>query len=83
MTKADRPSIRDTIDCYTSLHGSGTPGHYFEDAVKMGVTKVNINSDMRIAYREALERAFRENPAEYSVAKLIDKHVVDAVEAVR
>ena len=49
----------------------------------MGVTKVNINSDMRIAYREALERAFRENPAEYSVAKLIDKHVVDAVEAVR
>lgn len=75
--------IRDAIDCNISLHGgSGTPGHYFEDAVKIGVTKVNINSDMRIAYREALEKALQENPNEYSVAKLIDKYVVDAVQAV-
>lgn len=75
--------IRDAIDCNISLHGgSGTPGHYFEDAVKIGVTKVNINSDMRIAYREALEKALQENPDEYSVAKLIDKYVVSAVQEV-
>lgn len=75
--------IRDAIDCNISLHGgSGTPGHYFEDAVKIGVTKVNINSDMRIAYREALEKALRENPNESSVAKLVDKYVVDAVQEV-
>jgi ketose-bisphosphate aldolase len=31
--------IRDAIDCNISLHGgSDTPGHYFEDAVKIGVT---------------------------------------------
>jgi fructose-bisphosphate aldolase class II len=75
--------IRDAIDCNISLHGgSDTPGHYFEDAVKIGVTKININSDMRIAYREALEKALQENPNEYSVAKLIDKYVVGAVQEV-
>ncbi len=75
--------IRQAVDCNISLHGgSGTPGHYFRDAVKIGVTKININSDMRIAYREALERALKENPDEYSVAKLVSKHVVDAVEKV-
>lgn len=75
--------IRDAIDCNISLHGgSGTPGHYFEGAVKIGVTKVNINSDMRIAYREALEKALKDNPNEYSVAKLVDKYVVSAVQEV-
>lgn len=75
--------IRDAIDCNISLHGgSGTPGHYFVDAVKIGVTKVNINSDMRYAYRTTLEKVLRENPNEYSVAKLVSKEVVAAVQAV-
>jgi fructose-bisphosphate aldolase class II len=75
--------IRDAIDCNISLHGgSDTPGHYFEGAVKIGVTKVNINSDMRVAYREALERALRDHPDEYSVAKLVDKYVVGTVQEV-
>jgi len=75
--------IRDAIPCNISLHGgSGTPGHYFVDAVKIGVTKVNINSDMRYAYREALEAALKANPDEISVAKLVTTHVVSAVQAV-
>lgn len=75
--------LRDAVDCNISLHGgSGTPGHYFVDAVKIGVTKVNINSDMRIAYRHALEKALKDNPDEYSVSKLVDKVVVPAVQAV-
>jgi len=75
--------IRDAIGCNISLHGgSDTPGHYFVSAVQIGVTKVNINSDMRIAYRQALEKALRENPDEYSVAKLVEKAVVPAVQAV-
>ena len=75
--------IRDAIDCNISLHGgSGTPGHYFRDAVAMGVTKININSDMRFAYRTTLEKALQDNPDEYGVAKLIGKHVVPAVQAV-
>lgn len=75
--------VRNAIDCNISLHGgSGTPGHYFRDAVKIGVTKVNINSDMRYAYRTTLEKILQDNPDEYSVAKLIGKAVVPAVQAV-
>lgn len=75
--------IRDATDCNISLHGgSGTPGHFFESAVKIGVTKVNINSDMRIAYRLALEKTLKDNPNEYSVSKLIMKDVVPAVQAI-
>lgn len=75
--------VREAIDCNISLHGgSDTPGHYFQDAVRIGVTKVNINSDMRFAYRTALEKVLQDNPGEYSVAKLISKAVVPAVQAV-
>ena len=75
--------LREALDCNISLHGgSGTPAHYFIDAVKIGVTKVNINSDMRVAYRRSLEKALKDNPNEYSVAKLIEQSVVDAVQAV-
>ncbi|HKR81749.1 MAG TPA: class II fructose-bisphosphate aldolase [Candidatus Saccharimonadales bacterium] len=75
--------IREAIGCSISLHGgSDTPGHYFADAVKIGVTKVNINSDMRYAYRTTLEKTLAENPKEYSVAKLIKEKVIDAVRGV-
>jgi fructose-bisphosphate aldolase class II len=74
--------IRKAIDCNISLHGgSGTPGHYFVDAVKIGVTKININSDMRYAYRTTLEKVLKEDPTEYAVVKLMPK-VIEAVEAV-
>lgn len=75
--------LRNASDCNISLHGgSDTPGHYFRDAVKIGVTKININSDMRFAYRTTLEKVLSENPKEYSVAKLISKEVIPAVQAV-
>lgn len=74
--------IRNAIDCNISLHGgSGTPGHYFIDAVKIGVSKININSDMRVAYRKTLEQELAENPTEFAVIKLMDA-VIDAVQAV-
>ena len=74
--------IRAAIDCNISLHGgSGTPGHYFIEAVKIGVTKININSDMRIAYRETLEKVLKDNPTEFAVVKLMDT-VIEAVQKV-
>ncbi len=74
--------IRDVIDCNISLHGgSGTPGHYFEKAAKIGVSKININSDLRIAYRETLEKVLRADPDEYAVVKLMGK-VIEAVQKV-
>ncbi|HUD06629.1 MAG TPA: class II fructose-bisphosphate aldolase [Candidatus Saccharimonadales bacterium] len=74
--------IREAIACNISLHGgSGTPGHYFTGAVEIGVTKININTDMRVAYRQTLEQALRDNPEEYAVVKLMDK-VIEAVQVV-
>ena len=74
--------IRDSIGCHISLHGgSGTPGHYFKSAVEIGVTKININSDMRVAYRTTLEKQLKDNPDEYAVIKLMDK-VIKAVSQV-
>jgi fructose-bisphosphate aldolase, class II len=75
-------TIRGAIDCNISLHGgSGTPGHYFKDAVQIGVSKININSDMRLVYRQTLEKLLAENPNEYAIVKLI-KPVIDAVQIV-
>lgn len=75
--------LRASFDANISLHGgSGTPGHYFRDAVQIGVSKININSDMRYAYRTTLEKVLADNPKEYSVSKLISKEVVPAVQAV-
>lgn len=74
--------VREAIDCNISLHGgSGTPGHYFVAAVKIGVTKVNINSDMRYAYRETLEKVLADDPSEYAVVKLMPA-VISAVQQV-
>ncbi len=74
--------IRDSIECQISLHGgSGTPGHYFEEAAKIGVSKININSDMRYVFRKELERVLAENPDEYAVVKLMPE-VFKAVQKV-
>lgn len=74
--------LRDSVDCNISLHGgSGTPLHYFEEAVKIGVSKININSDMRYAFRTTLEKVLKEDPDEFAVIKLMDE-VKDAVQAV-
>ncbi len=74
--------IRSAIECNISLHGgSGTPKHYFIEAVKIGVTKVNINTDMRMAYRETLEKVLKENKDEYAVVKLMGA-VIDEVQKV-
>jgi fructose-bisphosphate aldolase class II len=74
--------VREAINCNISLHGgSGTPLHYFEDAARIGVGKININTDMRVAFRNALERVLADNPKEYAVVKLM-KEVYEAVQVV-
>ncbi len=74
--------IRENINCNISLHGgSGTPLNYFEEAVKIGVSKININSDMRYAYRVTLEKMLAENPKQFAIIKLMPP-VIEAVQKV-
>lgn len=74
--------IREALSCNISLHGgSGTPLHYFTEAAKIGVSKVNINSDMRYTFRKTLEKVLAEHPDEFAVVKLMPD-VYNAVQAV-
>ena len=74
--------IRDSMDVQISLHGgSGTPLHYFEEAARIGVSKININSDMRYVFRKELEKVLADNPDEYAVVKLMPQ-VYGAVQTV-
>lgn len=74
--------IREAIGCQISLHGgSGTPLHYFEEAALLGVSKININSDMRYVFRTSLEKVLADNPKEYAVVKLMPT-VYEAVQVV-
>lgn len=74
--------IRNSMDIQISLHGgSGTPLHFFEEAARIGVSKININSDMRFVFRNELEKVLKENPTEYAVVKLMPQ-VYGAVQAV-
>jgi fructose-bisphosphate aldolase class II len=45
------------------------------------VTKININTDMRVAFRHAVEKVLKENPNEFALVKLMDE-VKDAVQVV-
>jgi fructose-bisphosphate aldolase, class II len=66
-------NIHQAIDCNISLHGGeGTPEHYFESAAQLGVNKINVNTDMQIAFRHALEKALKNNPEETPITKLMD-----------
>jgi len=74
--------IREAIGCQISLHGgSGTPLHFFEEAARIGVGKININSDMRFVFRKTLEKVLADNPNEYAVVKLMPE-VYQAVQVV-
>ena len=76
--------IRDNLDSNTfiSLHGgSDTPLEYFEKAALIGISKVNVNTDLRFAFRTTIDEVLDDNPDQVAVAKLMPQ-VEDAVQAV-
>lgn len=80
LLKEIRQAISPNV--HISLHGgSGTPLHYFVDAAMNGVSKVNINTDLRFTYRTVLDKVLADNPNEYAVFKLLPE-VHDAIEKV-
>lgn len=74
--------IRAAVDAYLSLHGgSGTPDHAYAAAARGGISKINVNSELRYTYRTTLEREFAAHPHEFATVKLVGP-VIDAVQAV-
>lgn len=68
---------------FLSLHGgSGTPAAFYRDAVRNGISKVNINSDMRYTFRTKLEEVLDANPDEYAVVKLMPAVIAEVQKVV-
>lgn len=64
------------------LHGgSGIMDEDFVAAIKAGISTVHINTEIRVAYRDALKLSLQENPDEVAPYKFL-KPAVQAVEAV-
>ena len=76
--------IREAVpSCFLSLHGSsGIPAEQVKAAINVGkIVKVNLNTELRVAYREAIGEELSENPEEYASYKL-SSDVIMAVAAV-
>jgi ketose-bisphosphate aldolase len=67
---------------FFSLHGgSGVAPEDVAAAVKLGIVKINVNTELRMAYRETLENVLRGDPEEIAMYKLTPP-VIEAVEKV-
>ncbi|USN53869.1 MAG: class II fructose-bisphosphate aldolase [Candidatus Nomurabacteria bacterium] len=57
-------AIRKAVPCFLSLHGgSGIPGPKIRQAVKAGVNKINVNSELRFAFTDALSKELAKKSA--------------------
>lgn len=56
---------------FFSLHGgSGIPAEDVRAAIYNGIVKVNVNTELRIAFKDTLENMLKGNPDEYTWSKL-------------
>jgi len=64
------------------LHGgSGTPENDMKEAIQLGIVKININTDSRRAFSNALRQALLEDPTEITPYKYLGKPI-EAVQRV-
>jgi len=75
-------NIREACGIPMVLHGgSGIADEDFVNAIQAGISIVHINTEIRVAYKEALEKYLKENPNEVAPYKFL-KGGVDAIESV-
>lgn len=71
--------IRETCGVPLVLHGgSGISDEDFTNAIKAGISVIHINTEIRVAYKKALEKYLKENPNEVAPYKILQP----AVEAI-
>lgn len=63
---------KETVDTALVLHGgSGTPEDDIKDAIKNGIVKININTELRVAFSGNLRRFLNDNPDEVTPYKFL------------
>lgn len=74
--------IRQACGIPLVLHGgSGISDEDFKNAIEAGISIIHINTEIRVAYKEALEKYLKENPNEIAPYKIL-KPAVEAIENV-
>ena len=65
-------AIRKLVDCALVLHGaSGVPDEAIKEAVKIGVQKINIDTEIRLAFTQGVRKVITEQPKEFDPRKLL------------
>lgn len=65
-------AIKEIVNIPLVLHGSsGVPDEAIKQAVSLGINKINIDTDLRIAFATAIKDFLKENPDEIDPRKLI------------
>jgi fructose-bisphosphate aldolase, class II len=74
--------IKEACEVSLVLHGgSGIVDEDFTNAIKAGISIIHINTEIRVAYKKALEKYLKENPNEVAPYKIL-KPAVEAIEEV-
>lgn len=72
--------IRKTCGVPLVLHGgSGTSDADFQDSIKAGISIIHINTEIRVAFKESLEKSLAEHKDEIAPYKFM-KPTVDAIQ---
>jgi fructose-bisphosphate aldolase class II len=76
--------IRDLVKIPLVLHGaSGVPDSEVKRAVKAGICKINIDTEIRKAFVRGISTFMKENPDEIDPRKILNKAKTEMKEAVR
>src|SRR5215471_11149936 len=75
-------AIKNAVGLPLTLHGgSGTDDDDFRKAIQAGITMIHINTELRVAWRKALEESLKKDATSVAPYKVLPT-VVDAVKAV-
>ncbi|MEK6963656.1 MAG: class II fructose-bisphosphate aldolase [Nanoarchaeota archaeon] len=72
-------AVKKATKAFLVLHGgSGTPDASYQKAIKLGINKINVNTEMRVAFATALHKSL------HSMQELTPyKYLANAIEEVR
>lgn len=74
--------IKEAVGIPLVLHGgSGNTDEEFKNAIQAGISIVHINTEIRLAYRQSLQKTLSENPDEVAPYKFL-RPAVQAMQAV-
>ncbi len=75
-------NIKEAVGIPLVLHGgSGLRDEDFTNGIKAGISIIHINTEIRLAYDEALKKSIADNPNEVAPYKILQP-AVEAIEAV-